>query len=134
MRALVGSRHDLALENMALRQQVGVLKAKRPRPPFFAAPLPPPTEVGAYGSLRLPTGETVGGVASRCCGLQYGVTDAEGGIMPTYEFACKKCGKKFTVMMSIGERESKRVRCPKCNSLRIASRVSTFYAVTSKKS
>ena len=54
--------------------------------------------------------------------------------MPTYEFVCKKCGKNFAVVMTISERESKRVRCPKCNSLRVASRVSTFCAVTSKKS
>ena len=54
--------------------------------------------------------------------------------MPTYDYGCKKCGKKFSVMMTISERESKRVRCPKCQSLRVTSRVTAFYAVTSKKS
>ena len=34
MRALVRSRADLALEILALRQQVAVLKRKRPRPPL----------------------------------------------------------------------------------------------------
>jgi len=32
VRALLISRWDLALENMALRQQLGVLKLKKPRP------------------------------------------------------------------------------------------------------
>jgi hypothetical protein len=32
LRALLRSRCDLALENLALRQQLGVLKVKRPRP------------------------------------------------------------------------------------------------------
>ena len=37
LHALLKSRRDLALENMALRQQLGVLKAKRPRPRLRAA-------------------------------------------------------------------------------------------------
>jgi len=36
IRAIVRSRADLALEIIALRQQVGVLKRKRPRPPLRA--------------------------------------------------------------------------------------------------
>lgn len=34
LRALLRSRADLALEILALRQQVAVLKRKRPRPPL----------------------------------------------------------------------------------------------------
>ena len=34
VRALFWSRADLALENLALRQQVAVLKQQRPRPPL----------------------------------------------------------------------------------------------------
>ena len=34
VRALSRSRADLALENLALRQQVAVLKQQRPRPPL----------------------------------------------------------------------------------------------------
>ena len=36
IRAIVRSRADLALEIIALRQQVAVLKRKRPRPPLKA--------------------------------------------------------------------------------------------------
>ena len=36
LRALVRSRADLALEILALRQQLAVLKRKRPRPPLKA--------------------------------------------------------------------------------------------------
>jgi putative transposase len=34
VRALFGRRADLALENLALRQQVAILKRERPRPPL----------------------------------------------------------------------------------------------------
>ena len=36
--------------------------------------------------------------------------------MPTYEYKCKKCGKKFELVMSMSEHESKRAACPKCKS------------------
>jgi putative FmdB family regulatory protein len=54
--------------------------------------------------------------------------------MAVYDYRCGKCGKKFSVTMSISEHGSKRLRCPKCNSLRVAQQVSAFYAQTSKKS
>ncbi|NMB40595.1 MAG: zinc ribbon domain-containing protein [Firmicutes bacterium] len=34
--------------------------------------------------------------------------------MPTYEFLCKNCEKKFTVMTSISQRNQ--VECPYCSS------------------
>lgn len=34
--------------------------------------------------------------------------------MPTYEFTCKKCDHKFTVMVSISEKDW--VKCPQCSS------------------
>src|SRR6266568_612956 len=37
IRAIVGRRSDLVLENLALRQQVAALAAKRPRPRIAAA-------------------------------------------------------------------------------------------------
>jgi len=54
--------------------------------------------------------------------------------MAVYEYACGKCGKRFAVTMTISERESRRVRCPKCDSLKVVGQVSVFYAQTSKKS
>jgi len=54
--------------------------------------------------------------------------------MPVYDYRCKKCGKKFSVTMSISEYEKKRVKCPKCTSVKVQQQVVTFYAVTAKKS
>lgn len=34
--------------------------------------------------------------------------------MPAYDFRCKTCEHKFTVRISITERD--KVRCPECNS------------------
>lgn len=54
--------------------------------------------------------------------------------MPTYEYLCKKCGKKFTEVMSISEHDKKKVACPKCSSKDVVQAVTSFYANTSKKS
>ncbi|HHU76757.1 MAG TPA: zinc ribbon domain-containing protein [Firmicutes bacterium] len=34
--------------------------------------------------------------------------------MPIYEFLCKKCENKFSVMTSISKKDE--VKCPRCNS------------------
>jgi putative FmdB family regulatory protein len=54
--------------------------------------------------------------------------------MPTYEFYCEKCKKTFDVIISISEYEKRKYRCPKCNSKNLKQQISTFQAVTSKKS
>lgn len=54
--------------------------------------------------------------------------------MPTYEYRCAKCGKRFTLVMSIKEHGSKRKKCPKCSSTKLSQLVSSFYAQTSSKS
>jgi len=55
--------------------------------------------------------------------------------MPTYEFMCEKCKKTFSLLMSISEHEKmKKFRCPKCKSTRVKQQISSFQAVTSKKS
>ncbi|MCP4666305.1 MAG: zinc ribbon domain-containing protein [Deltaproteobacteria bacterium] len=54
--------------------------------------------------------------------------------MPTYEFTCEKCKKPFTLIISISEYEKKKIRCPKCKSTRVKQQISSFQAVTSKKS
>jgi len=54
--------------------------------------------------------------------------------MPVYEYACKKCGKEFTVTMGVDELDKKKVQCPKCKSSSVARQISAFYAKTSKKS
>ena len=54
--------------------------------------------------------------------------------MPTYEYACTQCRKKFEIVLSVREREESHVRCPKCRSLKVTPRITGFYAKTSKKS
>jgi putative FmdB family regulatory protein len=54
--------------------------------------------------------------------------------MPAYDYQCKNCSKRFTLVMTIAEHESKRARCPKCKSTRAAQQLNEFFAQTSKKS
>ncbi|PYU92802.1 MAG: zinc ribbon domain-containing protein [Acidobacteria bacterium] len=53
--------------------------------------------------------------------------------MPTYEYVCKKCRKRFTLLMTVMEYEKRKTRCPKCSSSQIEQVLQTF-VVTSKKS
>lgn len=54
--------------------------------------------------------------------------------MPTYSYRCEKCGKSFTLTMSISEHDKARPKCPKCASRQVAHSVQAFFASTSKKS
>ena len=54
--------------------------------------------------------------------------------MPTYEYECKGCNKKFTVILSISEHETTKVSCPKCKGKRVKQSLSTFTTKTSRKS
>jgi len=55
-------------------------------------------------------------------------------LMPTYEYSCKKCGKKFALKMTMSEHGKKKVKCPKCASAQVAQIINAFFAPTSKKS
>lgn len=54
--------------------------------------------------------------------------------MPTYEFMCEKCKKKFTLTVTVAEYEKKKFCCPKCKGRKVKQLISSFHAVTSKKS
>jgi putative FmdB family regulatory protein len=54
--------------------------------------------------------------------------------MPTYEFICEKCKKRFTLMMKISEYEKKKFRCPKCTSKKVKQQITSFQTITSSKS
>ncbi len=45
-------------------------------------------------------------------------------VMPIYEFSCKKCGKCFEALVSIGA--EKNVACPECGSKDIQKLISCF--------
>ncbi|MBW2028872.1 MAG: zinc ribbon domain-containing protein [Deltaproteobacteria bacterium] len=54
--------------------------------------------------------------------------------MPSYDFRCEKCRKRFTLTLTISEYERTKVRCPKCKSTRVKQEITPFQVVTSKKS
>ena len=54
--------------------------------------------------------------------------------MPTYEYSCKACSKKFSLTMGIAEHDRKRPKCPKCGSSSLTQRFSGFFSKTSRKS
>ena len=54
--------------------------------------------------------------------------------MPSYDFKCEKCNKKFTLYLAISEYEKTKIRCPKCKSIKVKQQITPFQVVTSKKS
>ncbi|MGD2268809.1 MAG: zinc ribbon domain-containing protein [Desulfobacterales bacterium] len=54
--------------------------------------------------------------------------------MPTYEFVCEKCKKRFTRTISIADYEKKKYQCPKCKSRKVKQQILSFQTITSKKS
>ncbi len=54
--------------------------------------------------------------------------------MPVYEYACAKCKRSVTVMMSISQHEKGRVACPKCGGKKLRPLISSFLTQTSRKS
>jgi putative FmdB family regulatory protein len=54
--------------------------------------------------------------------------------MPTYEYECRDCKKKFTVILTISEHDKGKVSCPKCKGKRVVQSMSAFMTKTSRKS
>ena len=54
--------------------------------------------------------------------------------MPTYQYRCEKCGKKFEHIETISEHEATKPKCPKCGSKKVSFVPGNVYVVTSKKS
>lgn len=54
--------------------------------------------------------------------------------MPTYEYVCGSCGKRFTRTESIAAHGRKRPSCPGCSSKKVNRVFSAFYAKTVRKS
>jgi putative FmdB family regulatory protein len=54
--------------------------------------------------------------------------------MPTYEYECKDCNKKFTVILSISEHDKNKASCPKCKGKKVRQSISAFMTKTSRKS
>lgn len=58
----------------------------------------------------------------------------EESAMPTYEYRCANCGKRFSVVQSISKHGTSRPKCPKCKSAKVSQELSAFFAKTAKKS
>jgi putative FmdB family regulatory protein len=57
--------------------------------------------------------------------------------MPTYEFLCQKCKKRFELVLSLAQYDremKKKTKCPKCGSTSVVRQISTVEVKTSKKS
>ncbi|HXY70809.1 MAG TPA: zinc ribbon domain-containing protein [Gemmatimonadales bacterium] len=54
--------------------------------------------------------------------------------MPTYEYRCEKCGKRFAVIERISDHTGRPPACPKCRSRATRQLPAAFYAKTVKKS
>jgi putative FmdB family regulatory protein len=55
-------------------------------------------------------------------------------LMPSYDYRCGKCGKRFEVTISVSDRDAGKVKCAKCGSRRVRQQVSGFSVKTSRKS
>lgn len=54
--------------------------------------------------------------------------------MPTYEFECLNCCKKFSQTISVKEKEKGNVKCPHCGSNKLSQLITSFQVKTAKKS
>ena len=54
--------------------------------------------------------------------------------MPSYEYYCRQCDRTFTVHMSLKDHETEEVRCVYCQGTQVEQVLTSFVAVTSKKS
>jgi putative FmdB family regulatory protein len=54
--------------------------------------------------------------------------------MPTYDYLCLDCHKKFSEILSLAEIGKVKPVCPKCKSRKVKKQISHFLTKTSKKS
>jgi putative FmdB family regulatory protein len=54
--------------------------------------------------------------------------------MPEYSYTCEACGKDFSVTLGIKEHDTAKVVCPGCSSPKVRQKITTFSAITKKKS
>lgn len=54
--------------------------------------------------------------------------------MPTYEYECRKCRKRFAIVEPISAHHARTPACPKCKSRSTQQVLSAFFAKTVRKS
>jgi putative FmdB family regulatory protein len=94
-----------------------------------------------FGGFRLPARSRFGeGRPSETCAGATGFNPwgstlgKERDEMPSYEYRCPSCKKKFTVILSMREHEARKAKCPKCGGKKLEQLISQFMAKTSRKS
>jgi putative FmdB family regulatory protein len=58
-------------------------------------------------------------------------------VMPTYDYLCNDCGRKFELVEDVNEHMDEHAtshRCPSCSSQKVERRVAEFFVKTSRKS
>jgi putative FmdB family regulatory protein len=54
--------------------------------------------------------------------------------MPTYDYQCEACKRKFSLTHGISEHDKVKAKCPKCKSAKVKQQISIFITKTSRKS
>ena len=54
--------------------------------------------------------------------------------MPTYDYACAACKKRFSATLTFAEHDRKRPKCPRCKSVRVVQQFGAVFTKTSRKS
>ena len=54
--------------------------------------------------------------------------------MPLYEYICNGCKKLFSEVLTIKEHETRKIRCPKCQSRKVEKVVESVNVLTARKS
>ncbi|MDP2969442.1 MAG: zinc ribbon domain-containing protein [Deltaproteobacteria bacterium] len=54
--------------------------------------------------------------------------------MPTYDYRCPTCKKKFSLILSIKDHDAGKAKCPKCQGKKVEQLITLFQAKTSRKS
>lgn len=54
--------------------------------------------------------------------------------MPTYEYLCRSCGDRFSLVLHVSEHDRKDIKCPRCGSTEVVQQMQPFFAKTAKKS
>jgi len=54
--------------------------------------------------------------------------------MPTYDYLCSGCGKKFSATLTFAEHDKGKLACPKCAGKNVVQQFSSVFTKTSRKS
>jgi len=54
--------------------------------------------------------------------------------VPVYEFECQKCGKEFTLVVSVKQYEQGEFTCPACQAKEVEPLITSTNVITSRKS